>query len=100
MNAATGLNAAALTVDFRLGGCRSLKEKRSRLGGLKDRFGRAPNVAVCESDHQDAHQRGQWTFVACSSDATTVERTLSGVERDLMLMVDAEVVNITRRWLT
>ena len=51
------MNAGLLSINFHLGGCRSLKEKRQRLSGIRDRYGRPANVAVCESDFQDSHQR-------------------------------------------
>jgi uncharacterized protein len=88
-----------LKAEFYLGGCRSLKEKRQRLQGLRERFGRAPNVAVCESHHQDLLQRAEWTFVALSAGADVVERVLADIERDLQTLVDAEVINVHREWL-
>ena len=93
------MNVGLLQVDFLLRGCRSLKEKRQRLKGVRDKYGRAPNVAVCESDYQDTHQRAQWSFVAAASSADVVERTLTEIERNLQLGVDAELVNAQRQWL-
>ena len=80
------MRACRLTIDFHLGGCRSLKEKRQRLKGLRDRFGRAVNVAVCESDHQDAHQRSQWSFIASAADVGVVER----------LATDNEIISVAK----
>lgn len=87
-----------LRVDFRLEACRSLKEKRQRLIGMRDRFGRNANLAVFESAQQDLLQRAQWTFVAGASGALVVEQLLAGVERDLQELVDAEVIGISREW--
>jgi hypothetical protein len=58
------INLKLLTLDFQLPGCQSLNEKRQRLGGLKDRFGKIPNLEVTGSAHHDNHQLSQWTFVA------------------------------------
>jgi len=88
-----------LKAEFYLDGCRSLKEKRQRLQGLRERFGRAPNVAVCESHHQDLLQRAEWTFVALSAGADVVERVLADIERELQTLVDAELISIHREWL-
>ena len=93
------MNVGLLQVDFLLRGCRSLKEKRQRLKGVREKYGRAPNVAVCESDFQDVHQRAQWSFVAAASSADVVEQTLTEIERNLQLGVDAELVNAQRHWL-
>jgi uncharacterized protein YlxP (DUF503 family) len=85
-----------LTLEFRLEGCRSLKEKRQRLGRLRDRFGRAPNVAVCEDAHQDSHQLARWSFVAVGSRQQVVERTLGGIERDVQECADARIIGVER----
>ncbi len=94
------MNVALLSISFHLSGCTSLKEKRSRLRGMKDRFGRQPNMAVCEAAHADSLTRSEWWFVATSSDRQVVERMLTSVERDVQDHVDAEVVHIHREWLT
>lgn len=88
-----------LTLEFRLHGCRSLKEKRQRLSGLKEKFGRQPNLAVCESDFHDIHDRAQWSFVAVSTDAEIVERTLRAVENHIEEHVDAVLVDSAREAL-
>lgn len=87
-----------LTVDFHLDGCRSLKERRSRLGGLRDRFGRNPRLALCETPGDDpTHSR--WTFVAVAGDRRGLDALLGEVERDLESRVDAVVVDIVREHL-
>lgn len=93
------MSIAVLKVDFYLAGCRSLKEKRQRLNGLRERYGRAHNVAVCESGHQDLLQRAQWTFVAAAAGRDVVDRALTEIERNLQGTVDAELVEVWREWL-
>jgi uncharacterized protein YlxP (DUF503 family) len=88
-----------LQVVFHLSGCRSLKEKRQRLKGIRDRFGRSSNVAVCESAYQDSLQRAEWSFVASASSRAVVEKSLADIERSLSLSVDAEIVDVRLRWL-
>ena len=93
------MNVALLRVDFYLGACRSLKDKRQRLRGIRDRFGRMAGVAVCESRHQDSLQRAQWSFVAAASSADVVEQILAEIESNLRVSVDAELVDVWREWL-
>lgn len=88
-----------MTIEFYLGGCRSLKEKRQRLNGIRERYGRAHNVAVCESDHQDLLQRAQWTFVAVAASRDVITRALTDIERNLQGTVDAELIDVQREWL-
>ena len=85
-----------LRVDFLLGGCRSLKEKRQRLRGLRDRFGKQPNLAVVESAFADSVQRSRWSFLGAASSLDPVLQQLSDIERYLSLTVDAEILSMQR----
>ena len=89
-----------LQAEFYLHGCASLKEKRQRLGRLRDKFGKQTVLAVCESDFADDLHRAQWSFVACSSSAVVVQQVFSEVETYLTTAVDAEVLNLDQQWLT
>ena len=85
-----------LRVSFVLPGCRSLKEKRQRLGGLRERFGRQVNVAVCESNFQDIHDRAEWSFVAAALTSRLIEQTLSEIEQRIVETVDANIAEFVR----
>jgi hypothetical protein len=85
------MHLAILTLRFHLEGCASLKEKRQRLGGLRDRFGRQPNVAVCESGDQDALQRAEWSFVVAAGTRAIVDRTVAEIETFVAETLDARV---------
>ena len=91
--------ACLLRIDLHFGGCRSLKEKRRRLKGIGARLGQMANVAVCESGHQDTHQRSQWSIVAIAADAVVVEKTLTEVERRLEESIDGQLIGVRREWL-
>ena len=93
------MRVGLLRAGFYLHGCTSLKEKRQRLGRLRDKFGKQTSLAVCESDHADQLRRGEWTFVACAGSDVVVQQTLTEVERYLSTSLDAEVVSIDRQWL-
>ncbi len=94
------LKVAVLRALIRLPGCRSLKEKRSRVGGLRERYGRNPQLAVTETDHHDVHDLAAWAFVGAASSSVVVEQILTEVSSELPLRVDGEVVSLTREWLT
>ena len=85
-----------LVVHFQLPACRSLKEKRQRLGGLRQRFGRLANIAVAESGLQNAVDRGEWTFVVASSDPTVAQSQCAQLENALHEAVDGFICNIER----
>ena len=85
------LHIAVLRLRLHLEGCASLKEKRQRLGGLRDRFGRLPGIAVCESGAQDSLNDAEWSFVAAGGSRQITDRLLSGVEDFVAETVDARV---------
>ena len=93
------MNVRLLTLDFHLGGCRSLKEKRQRLKGIKEKFGRAPNVAVCESGFQDTHQRAQWSFIAAAASGRVAEQMLSEILEAIEVSVDAQLIGAQQETL-
>ncbi len=88
-----------LIVDFHLPGCRSLKEKRHRVRGIRDRFGKQVNLAVCESGYQNEHQRAQWSFIAAAADQRAVDRILEEIETRLETAVDGVIIGIRREHL-
>ncbi|MEM1232270.1 MAG: DUF503 family protein [Pseudomonadota bacterium] len=90
--------AIELILDFHLSGCRSLKERRGRLRGLRDRFGRAPGVCLFEAPL--AHlQQARWHFVAANSDRGIAQQQLDDVLRLVTSTVDAQVQVVARRAL-
>jgi len=93
------MNIALMVLEFHLSGCRSLKEKRGRLRGLRDRFGRIANLAVAETEHQNRHDAAQWTFVAISEDKGQCEKLLASVEEHASRELDAVVSHVHREWL-
>ncbi len=93
------LEVAVVCLDFHLHGCRSLKEKRQRLGGLKDRFGRNPLLALSETAFQDTHGRARWCVVGVASDRKVVEQTLGTVIDYASQNLDAELTDVHKEWL-
>ena len=85
------MHIAILTLRFHLEGCASLKETRQRLSGLRDRFGRQPNVAVCESGEPDAWQRAEWSFVVVAGTRAIADRQVAEIETFVAESVDARV---------
>lgn len=93
------MKIGVMRAGFYLHGCGSLKEKRRRLGRVRDKFGKASGLAVCESRYPDDHKRSEWTFVAVASAGTVVQQALTEVETFLATSVDAELISVDREWL-
>ncbi|MGM0703658.1 MAG: DUF503 domain-containing protein [Pseudomonadota bacterium] len=93
------MHIAILTVSISLPGCRSLKEKRQRMGGIHERFGRNPAVAVCESGERDRLDASEWTFLVAANESQKVESLCGEIEEKLLRSVDGRLGDMTREWL-
>lgn len=93
------MNIAILTVRISLPGCASRKEKRQRVGGLHERFGRNPAVAVCESGQRDSLEDSEWTFVVAALTRREAEALCSEIEERLQRSVDGRLLSVSRELL-
>ena len=73
------MHIAALTLELRIPGCSSLKQKRSRLKPLLARLHREFNVSAAEIDHNDNHRSTVIACVVVSNSDRHVQRLLSGI---------------------
>jgi len=90
------MQIAIMTVTISLPGCSSLKEKRQRIGGFHERFGRSPNVAVCESGELDRHDASEWSFVVVAPTKRDVDAQCRQIEDKLERIVDGRVMRVRR----
>ncbi len=88
-----------LTLELRLDGSHSLKEKRHVVKGLQDRLRHKFNVSVAEIDFQDLWQRALVAAVTVSSDRVHAEIILRAVEDDTALLLGPVLVSGTLEWL-
>jgi uncharacterized protein YlxP (DUF503 family) len=90
---------AALEVELRIVGARSLKDKRQAvkpiLEGTRRRFG----VSAAEVDAQGSWQRAVMGFAVVASAAGIAEEVLDQVERFVWSRPDVEVVRAELHWL-
>lgn len=93
------MHIGVMTLTFSLPGCRSLKEKRQRMGGMHERFGRNPAVAVCESGELNQHESSEWSFVVAANSKREIESLLSQIEDKIQSTVEGRVINVTRELL-
>jgi uncharacterized protein YlxP (DUF503 family) len=61
--------------------CRSLKGKRSVLGGIKERLRARFHVSVSEVAHQDLHQRGTLAVAQVGTSPGALEASLGAMRR-------------------
>ncbi|WP_021029189.1 DUF503 domain-containing protein [Litchfieldella anticariensis] len=93
------MHIGILTLRFSLPGCSSLKEKRQRIRGMHERFGRHPAIAVCESADHDKLESSEWTFVVVATSPKKVESLCSEIEDKVQRTVDGRVLDVSREFL-
>lgn len=70
-----------LTLQLEIPGCKSLKDKRSRLKPLITRLHRKFNISVAEIDHHDAWQSAVIACAMISNSPKHTQRALQGVAK-------------------
>lgn len=93
------MEISVMTFTISLPGCASLKEKRQRVGGLHERFGRNPSIAVCESGDRDRLEASEWSFVVAADSRQKVESICGDIEEKLQRAVDGRLLDVTREHL-
>ncbi len=73
---------ALLTLEIRIEGAHSLKDKRQVVRSVKDRLRANFNVAVAELDANDLWQRATLGVVSVSGSRDYLEGLMQNVERD------------------
>jgi uncharacterized protein YlxP (DUF503 family) len=90
------LPIAYLTLELRIEGAHSLKDKRQVLRSVKDRLRNSFNVAVAEMDATDLWQRATIGVVSISDSRDYLEGLMRNVEREAVRLANnagAEVVD-------
>jgi uncharacterized protein YlxP (DUF503 family) len=93
------MDLGLLVLRFHLEGCNSLKEKRHRLAGLRDRFGKHNQVGVCESYYQDQLSQAEYTFSCLGHSREQVNQILADIEKHAATCLDAVIYDRQREWL-
>jgi hypothetical protein len=88
-----------LTLELRLAGAHSLKDKRQVVLGLKERLRRKFNVAVAEIDCQELWQRAVLAAVTVSADRVHAAQVLQAVEKEAAALLGAELATAEVAWL-
>ncbi len=90
---------AFLTLDLRIEGARSLKDKRQVVRSLKDGLRSRFNVSVAEMDATDLWQRATLGVVSISASRDYLEGLMQKVEREASGLASASGAEITDSFL-
>ncbi len=75
------MTAGLMVMTLIIEGATSLKEKRMVLNRIKDRVRKRFNVSLIESDHQDMHQKAEFSFLLLAHSRSLAEQQLDNLER-------------------
>ena len=70
-----------LTLQFKLFGCNSLKEKRSMLRPLEHRLSKQFNFSIAETGYQDSHEDAQITLGLVNNNSAYIQSEFSNIEK-------------------
>lgn len=90
---------ALLTIELRIEGAHSLKEKRQVLRSVKDRLRAQFNVAVAELYHTDLWQRATLGVVSVSDSRGYLDGLMHSVERQSMRLANNAGAEVTDSFL-
>lgn len=86
---------AFLTLELRIDGARSLKDKRQVVRSLKDKLRNGFNVAVAELDPNDLWQRATVGVVSVSDSRDYLEGLMQNIERQAGRITSSNGAEIT-----
>jgi uncharacterized protein YlxP (DUF503 family) len=69
-----------LTLQFKLFGCNSLKEKRSLLRPLEHRLSKQFNISIAETGYQHSHDDAQITLGLVNNNSAFIQSEFAKVE--------------------
>jgi len=79
---------AYLTLELRIEGAHSLKDKRQVVRSLKDRLSNSFNIAIAEIEVTDLWQRATLGVVSISDSRDYLEGLMHNVEREAMRLAN------------
>ena len=88
------MHAAALRLELRIPGVRSLKAKRGVLKALLSMLSTKFPVAVSEVDHQDQWQRATLGVAMVAPQSSQLERLIHAVQRAMLEHQDVELIEV------
>jgi len=89
----------ALSVEFHLPECRSLKDRRAAVRPMIDGARHRFRVSAAEVGHQERWQRAELGFAVVAASARLATEVMDGVERFVWSFPEAEVIRADRHWL-
>ena len=86
------MHAAAIRVELRIRGVRSLKEKRRTVKAVTSDLSHTFGVSVAEVDHQDLWQRATLGIAVVAPQASHLDRVVHAIEKAVRGRSDVEVL--------
>src|SRR5579862_1871649 len=90
---------AFLTLELRIEGAHSLKDKRQVLRSVKDRLRNSFNISIAEMDATDLWQRATLGVVSISGSRDYLEGLMRNVEREALKLANNVGAEVTDSFL-
>ena len=90
---------ASLTLELRIEGAHSLKDKRQVVRSMKDRLRAKFNVSVAEIESTDVWQRATIAVASISGSRDYLEGLMQNVEREAQRIATSTGAEITDTWI-
>jgi len=90
---------ALLTLELRIEGAHSLKDKRQVVRSMKDRLRNSFNVSVAELDQTDLWQRATIGVVSISSSRDYLDGLMKNVEREATKIANNSGADVVDSWV-
>jgi uncharacterized protein YlxP (DUF503 family) len=85
---------AALRIDVRIPGCRSLKEKRHVVKALSNGIRSTFDVAVAETGFQDKWQRAELGVAAVGTEGFHLRKVMHSVQRFVDRFAEVDLIDV------
>ena len=87
------MSIALLSIELRIAGSHSLKDKRRVLQSLFSKIKRNYNIAVAELENQDLWQRADLGIVSINTSGSELNKTLNNIVDYVNNFMNTEIIN-------
>ena len=93
------MTVGLLTLELRIRGSQSLKDKRAVLRRVKERLRRRHNISIAETSFYNDHQRSTLAVVSVADSPSRVDEVLDHTEQETARLVGDDLIRAGRERL-
>lgn len=93
------MTVGLLTLELRIRGSQSLKDKRAVLRRVKERLRRRHNISIAETNFDNDHQRSTLAVVSVAGNQNRVDEVFDHAEQETVRLVGDDLIRAERERL-